>query len=344
MKAKFIPPFIIHESQIKDGVITSAKIANLDADKITAGQGIVNDLYVKSALTIASGGCIKEGQTAFNTGIGFWLGDVNGTPKFSIGNPNGYHLNFDGENVDIQARFSNIRTFEAIVDAAGHGDFTDIQSALNAGKKRIYVRGGTYTISSTITISSSDVLIQGEGMNSTIIKIANGANINAITIKSGLSNIVIANIQIDGNKANQTSGNGILINGTDTANVTNCAILNCYLHDIYGVGIRGYYTKNCIISECIIANCGFYGIYFGYSSYFTLSGNQIIGTVKYDAVRFDKSHYILFLMFEVYHKQDSLFRLLFLLSGTFPLDLFYKRFLQIVLQVVVQMLYLLHCL
>jgi hypothetical protein len=53
------------------------------------------------ALTIASGGNIKQGQTAFNTGTGFWIGDVAGVAKFSIGNPAGNSLTWDGTTLAI---------------------------------------------------------------------------------------------------------------------------------------------------------------------------------------------------------------------------------------------------
>lgn len=42
------------------------------------------------ALTIASGGHIKQGQTAYATGTGFWLGDDGGAPKLSVGNTTQY--------------------------------------------------------------------------------------------------------------------------------------------------------------------------------------------------------------------------------------------------------------
>ena len=42
------------------------------------------------ALTIASGGHIKQGQTAYATGTGFWLGDDGGSPKLSVGNATQY--------------------------------------------------------------------------------------------------------------------------------------------------------------------------------------------------------------------------------------------------------------
>src|SRR5271157_6578066 len=51
-------------------------------------------------------------------------------------------------------------------------DFTDIQSAINAlppGGGKIFVKAGTYIISSTIQIQASNVQIQGEGMGITNI-------------------------------------------------------------------------------------------------------------------------------------------------------------------------------
>ncbi|MBV8293321.1 MAG: right-handed parallel beta-helix repeat-containing protein, partial [Mycobacterium sp.] len=66
-----------------------------------------------------------------------------------------------------------IDRFEAtfVVDIAGNGDFTDLQSAINAlpatGGK-IFVKAGTYPLTSSIQITSSNVQIQGEGMGITV--------------------------------------------------------------------------------------------------------------------------------------------------------------------------------
>lgn len=48
------------------------------------------------SLEVAPGGHIRSGQSAFNTGVGFWIGDVSGTNKFSIGNPAGNYLTWNG--------------------------------------------------------------------------------------------------------------------------------------------------------------------------------------------------------------------------------------------------------
>lgn len=53
------------------------------------------------ALTVAAGGNIKSGQTAYNTGTGFWLGLDGATPKFSIGNSAGNRVTWDGSALTV---------------------------------------------------------------------------------------------------------------------------------------------------------------------------------------------------------------------------------------------------
>lgn len=84
---------------------TSAEF-NIDASfagELTAASGTLG------ALTIASGGHIKQGQTDYATGTGFWMGDDGGTPKFSIGKTSdNSFLKFDGESVTISnLKFEN---------------------------------------------------------------------------------------------------------------------------------------------------------------------------------------------------------------------------------------------
>jgi hypothetical protein len=50
------------------------------------------------ALTIASGGNIKFGKTAYtdDTNAGLWLGDVSGVAKLNIGSSATKYLHYDG--------------------------------------------------------------------------------------------------------------------------------------------------------------------------------------------------------------------------------------------------------
>ena len=73
------------------------------------------------SVTLDSTGNIRAGQTAYNTGTGFWLGVDSGTPKFSVGNSSGSNLTWNGTTllltsglkfpasniVDISANTSN---------------------------------------------------------------------------------------------------------------------------------------------------------------------------------------------------------------------------------------------
>jgi len=68
----------ITNAKIADATIESAKIASLEADKITAGEGIIADLTIESTLTLAAGGSIvdadgsvwnQSGITLVSTGI-----------------------------------------------------------------------------------------------------------------------------------------------------------------------------------------------------------------------------------------------------------------------------------
>lgn len=61
---------------IQDATITSAKIASLAADKITAGTGIINDLLVKSKLEVSTGGKIQSALYTTSSGVsGFYMDD-----------------------------------------------------------------------------------------------------------------------------------------------------------------------------------------------------------------------------------------------------------------------------
>jgi len=53
-------------------------------------------------LTIDTNGYLRGGQTAYNTGTGFFLGYSGATYKFSIGNPSTSSLTWDGTNLNVQ--------------------------------------------------------------------------------------------------------------------------------------------------------------------------------------------------------------------------------------------------
>jgi hypothetical protein len=57
-------------------------------------------------IALASSGHIRAGQTAYNTGTGFFLGFDGATPKFSIGNSASNYLTWDGTNLSMRGTFN----------------------------------------------------------------------------------------------------------------------------------------------------------------------------------------------------------------------------------------------
>jgi hypothetical protein len=82
--------------------VTAAKI---NAGAVTADKITVTDLAAVSAylgdVTLNAAGHMKGGQTAYNTGTGFFLGYESSQYKFSIGNAGDQSLTWDGTSLTI---------------------------------------------------------------------------------------------------------------------------------------------------------------------------------------------------------------------------------------------------
>ena len=88
--------------QVGDATFADAEFSVTSAGALTATSATITGAITASSgsvtgdFQIGSGGRIRQGQTAYDTGTGFWLGDVSGTPKFSIGNASAAKLTWDG--------------------------------------------------------------------------------------------------------------------------------------------------------------------------------------------------------------------------------------------------------
>ena len=115
--------------------------------------------------------------------------------------------------------------YDAIVAPSG-GDYTDIQSAINAGKHKIFVRAGTYTLSADITFAADETVIVGESWDTVI---ACGAsykiNINA------KSNCLISGIKVTGT---QTT-NGLIYSASGGSGI----VEKCYIDGVLPIELSG---------------------------------------------------------------------------------------------------------
>lgn len=106
---------------------------------------------------------------------------------------------------------------------------TVIQAAIDAltGGGKIFIKAGTYTLSSTISLVSNIGII-GEGITATKLKVEDNANLTSLFYLDGLENVYLAHFEINGNKANQNDGVGIWLQ-----NCKHCCLEHLYIHDTY---------------------------------------------------------------------------------------------------------------
>lgn len=98
----------------KDGVtdVATAPPEDLMFDSSSGAGGIISDVgntvggwTVNDGELVGTGSAlIRSGQTSFNNGVGFFLGNVD-VPQFSIGNSQGDNIIWDGVTLRITGNF-----------------------------------------------------------------------------------------------------------------------------------------------------------------------------------------------------------------------------------------------
>ncbi len=154
---------------------------------------------------------------------------------------------------------------------------TTINAALNAlptGGGVVYLAEGTYTIDGDIVIPKSNVTLVGAGA-STVIKIKNSTNASINVIySSSKTRVLIQNLRINGNKANQTAGTMI---GIYFSGVWDSKIIDCWVEDLRAFGISFSVSDNNIVEGNTIHGNGNPGIVLDYSNNNTITSNNSRG-------------------------------------------------------------------
>lgn len=122
--------------------------------------------------------------------------------------------------------------WEALVDSSGGGDYTTIKAALDAGKKTLFIKNGTYVETGDLTISSGGVLF-GESPGKVIITFNNSAY----------------SVKIDGSGGvKESAGTVSITNGSTTVTGVGTIFTNLAPNDyiLIGCGIHkiGSITNN----------------------------------------------------------------------------------------------------
>jgi len=150
-----------------------------------------------------------------------------------------------------------------VVAADGSGDYVDIQEAIDslpAGGGVVYVKEGTYTITTVITINKSNVALIGAG-KATSIFLAEDSDCDCINLGDNATTrtgILIADLSIDGNRDNNAGTlYGIeLLGKVDDSKISGCWITEC---DTTGIKFTGNNNRN-IITENTVTSCDNIGI------------------------------------------------------------------------------------
>lgn len=155
----------------------------------------------------------------------------------------------------VDGYFFNVMDF----GATGNGttdDTTSIVAAIasiGSSGGTLFFPQGTYLVTGLI-ISNSGIKILGTGWKS-IIKLKNASNQYIFRLTAG--NIQFKDIQLDGNKSNQTSGKEAIQTGF---NADNLIVQNVFIQNTYWTGIFVNGSKNTLIDGCRLLNCGASGV------------------------------------------------------------------------------------
>lgn len=115
--------------------------ANIVANSITANELSTSITYAGSII-IDTAGLIRSGQTNYDTGTGWWLGNASGTPKFSIGNSSGNKLTWDGTTLTIKGNL----TAKGVFGGDGSDGALSISSGtttINLGNAKVVTKNYT---------------------------------------------------------------------------------------------------------------------------------------------------------------------------------------------------------
>ena len=91
-------PGSIRNGMIAPNTVTASSI---NVQKLASVSTNTGALSVTGALTMTANGVFSAGQSAYNTGIGWWLEGNNGTPRFSLGDSSAQHLTWDGTSLSV---------------------------------------------------------------------------------------------------------------------------------------------------------------------------------------------------------------------------------------------------
>lgn len=175
----------ITANEISAGAVTATKIDVSQLSAITADLGSIT----AGTIVLPSGGYIRSGQTAYDSGTGFYIGNDSSVPKMSIGNSSGSKLIFNGTS--LQA--TNINVVRSATAGEAFTGATTSQAAFIGDDTTTLLRTSD---SSASNFSFSTVGKLAHKWTPTINEVVNYMTIRAER-DAGMSSDIRAGIQAD---------------------------------------------------------------------------------------------------------------------------------------------------
>lgn len=165
---------------------------------ISASSGFIGGWTIGSTtitggnVTLDSAGNVRAGQTAYNTGTGFWLGVVSSVAKFSLGVSSGNFFTWDGTNLLMVGGSSPnnviIDTTGLSVGLAGAKRVVLGTFSGNAASLNFYNTAGTDLMGMYLAGSVPNI-IQAVGNNQVLITTGSGGSTATILINAAFGAI-----------------------------------------------------------------------------------------------------------------------------------------------------------
>jgi hypothetical protein len=181
----------------------------------------------------------------------------------------------ESPSVKNLARVFNVKDYGAVGDGVTD-DGGAIQSAIDAAAVsggRVLVPEGIFLVNPSaggLQIASG-ICFEGMGFKS-VLKVPDGSNSTNNLLKlESKSNVYIAGLRLDGNKAGQASGTNY---GLYIAGSTNCVVESIWSDNFTGVGIHIYDCDAVMLSNCFASGNTYHGFEFEQARYCSLSDSR----------------------------------------------------------------------
>jgi len=224
-------------------------------------QRAANNSQTVESITLSTTGFIRGGQTSFNVGTGFFLGYESGAYRFSIGNPSGQYITWDGSSLEVNGTLApNIVTLSSILDGAV-SELKLAAGAVTAAKTNLAAiddSTGELAANSVSTNSLQALAVTTAKLNAgavtaekmTVTELSaitanlgaiNAGTIDGVTITGGLFRTATSGrrLEMDNDGIRLTSGNAAAPYGTASATYGTAS-------NTYGSGVLAYINNTSV--------------------------------------------------------------------------------------------------